>query len=442
MPPKLKQIDGQELLFPSAATGQIGEFSTNPEEGVGLVARNLHLINVIDTIGHIAQLEGLEIKATTQRGQDKLANRYGLGIDAVLHNVSASRTKLFNKVRWEFARADGMFARIDAELQTPEEAKAQTKADLKLFMRQYGNLRNGPERGIYRAQLVNEIESLQDERTVENREQHARPHIPDYKRTETLTDQERLQAISADPRAGFLPTTHTEKTTVLAYLDYMDNPDYPLGVRNQTLEIGGYHHKKANKPGANWKVGRENAIQAAWSKTYELGDFLYDAHTQLGALKELQEELVNPKLTLCEAVGAEHIAYAALTRFIDLSRLRDKGEKPSGLPHHPLHPFRNESSPDLSEYDHKNKIIEDPYTHQKTDPEFVDRIQKMPHTLTVKEARKPLNAAIDDAERRRLFMLGRLHEFAATTHKEQVLFPAAKAAGIVLLRYADIESQK
>lgn len=439
MPPQRRQ-PSQEALLVTGSAGQIRERDFSGEQAevvVDPIAHNIHLLNVLDTIANINQLEGLIIAAGTPTGRPKLEREFGTGIDQVVANAQAKQSKLGSAARWEFARAHGMFDRIDAGIQTPEDAKAGTRVAFDEFVDKYAHLKNVVERDEYRARLADEIKALQDAETLKNQTEHLRPHKVERKavnKTETLESQGRLMAISADPRAGFLPTTHTEKTTVMAMLDYLDNPKHPIGIRTQLLEFAGSHMKIANDPkyGVDWRVGKQRGIEAARSKTFELGDFLADADKQLEALKALQlavYESDNPNVMLAEQIGSDHPAYVALARYKDLKMLRDKGVI-EGLPYSPLKPHRNEEDQD---FEGKNKVIEDPYTRKDIDEAFAQRIVDLPISTTVGQSRSLITEVIEDTEKRSYFHAARLEELDEKTG-DRVLRHAYEAARLILTK--------
>jgi hypothetical protein len=90
-----KDIPEQEPLIITAATGQVHErnfnFETN-EQYVDPIARNLHLINTLDAMSHIAQLEGLMMTAQYPGGRLKLQRKYRTGAAQLLRNNR--RTKI------------------------------------------------------------------------------------------------------------------------------------------------------------------------------------------------------------------------------------------------------------------------------------------------------------------------------------------------------------
>lgn len=436
----------QEAFFATDAHGHISDAEVAGEYVVDPISQRIHLINALDGLAQMSSLDGLIMAAGSGSQGARIEDQFHAPGKVVAESTRMRQWKLGKEIRYEFARAHGMFARIDAG-EDAAIVKAEIKALYTDFIDTYGHIRNAEARHKYRMQLDAEIKSYQQAATDHNEAEASRPHLADKERSDqgldTLSSTERLRAIYEDSRAGFLPTTHTEKTMVMAALDYLDNPQYRLGIRNQALEIARFHKKKGNDPTlpSTWQEGREYGLQAAVSRTYEIGDFLMDAQRQLDDFRALQVMLykpIRPTLTLQDAIGSYHDAYAGLTRFRDLEVLRHKGEEvATGLPHHPLHPYRNETADVLSGYPGKHKVLEDPYTRTDPEDEFAAKIAQFPEETTVHEARKLLGRAIDDAEKRRRFMLELLQSYTAQT-QERVLKPARAAATLILSKYAEL----
>src|SRR5690606_25709107 len=111
-----------------------------------------------------------------------------------------------------------------------------------------------------------------------NRKNGLRPHAPEAMDSTT----ERLAAIKGDPRAGFYPKTNSEKVLVLSWLDYLDNPEKPLGIVNQLREVfvrsQGFKPRKTTAPESDSPTtkkkhfGVPHGVRALESITWEVGD--------------------------------------------------------------------------------------------------------------------------------------------------------------------------
>lgn len=303
-----KEIAGQEPAF--AAHPHSGEMLGQPagtgHDGiaVSLLERNALLIT---TLGQIADSRMLAM--TAQTGRHNLTGRYGSGTDAVRENAGAKAAQKMNEAKESFARATGHYALQDGGVNR-EEAKRQTRGLFSYFLKRY--YRDPQARNSYIKTLDTQINNVQASRSVANRAENKRPHAPETATadTEKLDTRARMRAILEDPRAGYFPASNREKTTVMAYLDYLDNPDYPLGITNQLLEVVVRQQKLPNGRAAD-------GIRAMESIVWELGDYLADATATYRGLERIKAQLagVSPKVIVSEEIDVNDNALAQLIRF-------------------------------------------------------------------------------------------------------------------------------
>lgn len=210
---------------------------------------------------------------------------------------------------------------------------------------------------------------------------------------DALTDQEKLQTIAEDERAGFIPTTNLEKSLVLTYLSYLDNPDeFPLGPMNQLLEVVCFHIKHAHG-----RAGIERGAAAARRVTHIFGDFLDQASAQLVQLQRvnvLLADTANPNISIAVALNSEMVDAVPLVRFMDLTAM--------------MHGNRTDFSTMLTRHNVKIidgrelEIIEDPYTGERS-KKVVNYLKRRMMKLNVGDTRGIVEEAILDQTKRIAF---------------------------------------
>jgi hypothetical protein len=216
-----------------------------------------------------------------------------------------------------------------------------------------------------------------------------------------------------------MPTTNREKNTVMTYLDYLDNPEYPLGITNQFFEVF-IHQQRLDKPKHNDtpekraekrarnRDGLHMATRALESITYELGNYLHNAATSLDALREMQDFLhegITPKIAIGEEVPIDNLGLRALIRYRDLARYRDRGELPKTI----ADPLRTKEDRIRKESERSpqhtgaNKIVEDLYLGSKAKSTMDTYVAESAASLTIAQARRLIGPAIQDQAARYAF---------------------------------------
>lgn len=428
--------DQESLIIASVHSGQMQarefnepvEVSTDPN--VDVIERDIHLQNLISLINAVHRRTGLAAAAHTSR-HEQLEESYGDDLQTVLTGAERKKGYFQRQARWEFARAFGLFALVDSGMEA-EEARASVREDFVDFIQRFGDVHKTSQRNRLRDDLADNIRIMQDEVTHRRRAKaqlapKPQPPAPEeLEETAELEDQldtpARLRAISEDPRAGFLPTTNREKNQVIAYLDYLDNPDYPLGVSNQLMEIFN-SHQRSGRPG-RVAVGQQTLI----SITYELGDYLQNAVAQLRSLRALEvlvSDCPNPKVTLGDEIGKSHLGFGSLVRYMDILALRNN--ESTGAPFDPL---RTREDRRLHSEPDKHKTIEDRYTARHPNPKMITYVTARASAVTIGEARQLVSATITDQERRQSYWQQRLVEIGN--------IGALKQAGITARRVSQI----
>ena len=213
-----------------------------------------------------------------------------------------------------------------------------------------------------------------------------------------LTDVDKIEALIGDSRAGFYPATNLEKNMALALLDYVGNPVYPAGIATQLQEV----YKRQERI-----LSKEDARQALKSITYEMGDFLTQAHYQSEALSELSfivQHCYNPKIGLVQEADHNHASFAPLVRYMDL-RAFTSNNKNEDLAL-ALKTVKNQDHAT----EEKHKIIEDIYTGENTSEEIKKYIASKVGFLTIGAVRSLVTDAYQDQKKRKDFWQARLQE--------------------------------
>jgi hypothetical protein len=422
----------QDPLFPTAG----GEFFLPQAEAsneVQPLVRNLQLVNVLDYFTEIARLETFIKYGSTKDGKKTLAKQYGgqAGAEDVLLRSQLRRVELDKAAKLEYMRAEGLFVELDAGKITQRDAWEKARSGYRSFAEEYGFTHQNSQRAKIREELLASVRQRQD--LVTSVRKKSDLSKGDNDKPNPIDDQldtwTKLQVIKNDPRAGFIPATNHEKTIVLAWLDYLDNPVYPFGIRNQTIEI---YLSQIAKHGAQ---GRDFGVQAAVSRAYELQDILTDAEISLQLLKAFQLEVAdtpNPDVYLEQEFGESHPAYAVLIRFRDLRELALTGTV-EGLRGSALRSTRNEEAVPDELIGQKNKVIEGPYTSLKLTKAIARRIKTQPKKLKVGDVRNDFEEAIADQEMRRDFARARLEDMATgADEKDELLLASSTVARSIL----------
>lgn len=248
--------------------------------------------------------------------------------------------------------------------------------------------------------------------------------LPEGWQDDLLDNRDKLRALGTDPRAGFLPTTHTEKTAALILLDYIDVPSergafrprhkgHPAKTAGQLQEVYRFHEKLHPDAPATGKAEAQRALR---SIAFTFGDYLDNAITQKSALNQLKsavDDRDNPGVTLAEVAGENLPGIAPLTRFFDLYELR-RGTFPM-LGFDPLKPRQVREGIDDPD---RNKYIHDQYTGDEIDPAVAAHITQLAKTFTVGTVRTTIlrgdhnliDSAVIDQQKRINFWTGRLRE--------------------------------
>jgi hypothetical protein len=400
---------GQESLF--VAEKRSGQFeireSESPSDAIAnsLVEHDIQLQNVLYGFSAVNSRMGFGKRA----GDAEIFNSYSVT------GVASAEENLREKAEMDFKRAFGLFAIEASGLANVKVVTGWADAAYNRFKALYSH--PGQPYTKSRAELLDFLEArvraVQAARTTENRAQSRRPYKldeetakPALKVPETLDARARLHALNRDPRAGFLPASNNEKNKVMAFLDYLDNPDYPLGINNQLLEIFN-HQARLDRPD-NLEVAR----QAMVSIPYEIGDMLENGLHSLTSLRGLELEVddcPNPRVPLAELEIDDTLAFAALVRYYDLRAFRDKGVVPAGIKD-PLRGKENRAK--AQTLPGKNKTVEDSYTATEPATAITEHIDEAVENLTVGKTRKLVSEAVADQEMRVAFMADRLRDMA------------------------------
>lgn len=239
-----------------------------------------------------------------------------------------------------------------------------------------------PGFGIVTHTNLNDAKSFADKLNEQMRSQnepHTDVEIP------LLDSRQRLEALQNDPRAKFIPSTHTEKVTALSVLDAKSR----LDVYRYFNETRRKQYKEGRKNGMSDEKAKEYAQDAFRSRLHEVGDFLASATTDIIALEDLQSktnDIVSPRLKLTESIGW-HPGYAPFVRYLDGVAMQSGKE----FSFSPLTPVEDRPA---QNFDGQHKIIDDPYTAPSHKTENVSQVQAHIQEVIAAETIGSLRSAV------------------------------------------------
>ncbi len=406
-----------ELLVVAERSGQMvaREFNIEPDEWQNSLEANLHLQNALSGLLKINLLRPfVDIDEIIET---RYADRTDEGRDEIREHSAAKLEVVTKSTKTEFAHAIGHFARISAG-EDPESVKAESRRKFSDFAKKYSGASNNKRAHQLRQSLVQKVrEMLSNDRpevearvTEFNRENGLRPHALKLEKKgekiiklTPLETRERLLAVQGDPRAGFIPKTNHAKNVVISWLDYLDNPEFPRGIRNQLSEVFTHNQRMIESEEQYWQTGNtEMALRGLESITWEVGDHAIDAFTSLVKMIELKKDLDDTpgaQTRLADAFPEGHPGLAVLIRHRALKELISTGDV-KGL----LHPFtilRTSQDPPPSARPNSNepgkrKTLLNQFTRPDIRPKFAKYIAQQTEALRVGQVRGELEEVIDD----------------------------------------------
>lgn len=224
---------------------------------------------------------------------------------------------------------------------------------------------------------------------------------PIIKKEPELADtQIKLEALRDDTRAGFLPTTHREKSQAFELLDYMDTQKYPEGVSTRLKEIFYRQQREMKLSGSMPYEAHEIAKKSVQSVVHEWGDYYNNARNswrKLHALSRLINDSPNPNLSLSQLLedAAQGEVVTQLVRYMCLRDIRDSDKM---LGFDPLWTREDREAPTGT----KNKTVEDMFTHQN-ERFMAAYIARYAQRTTIKQIRGLVTEALHDQEARGQF---------------------------------------
>ncbi|MBC7581567.1 hypothetical protein H7097_01730 [Aeromicrobium sp.] len=212
--------------------------------------------------------------------------------------------------------------------------------------------------------------------------------------------QSKLEGLRDDHRAGFLPTTHREKSQAFELLDYMTPGKYERGVSTRLDQIFFRQQREMKKNGMTPRQAQTVAVDSVRSVIREWGDYLANARsswTKLDSLQTLIDDTPNPNLTL-ETLLEDEGQGEVVTQLIRYQILRQRRDSERPLGFDPLWVRENRTEPT----DDKHKTVEDVFVHKGE--EFMDAyIKRRASEMTVGEVRRTVREAKYDQARRGKF---------------------------------------
>lgn len=390
-----------------------------------VIEQKLHLINCLSRLAAASKLAGL-----VTAGPEAVKDSYGTNAPKVVEGAKKKHPELLRQARWSFARGVGHFALIDSGLMPKQAAEAQTGAMYAKFESLYSAAENNKRLSDYRRLLQKQVAFLAGDLEVTasafNRKYGLRPHKPASRGpSETITGEnadelpgldtrERMTAILFDPRASFMPKTHREKNLVLSWLDYLDNPEYPLGVMHQLYEV--LRHSQRPDREKIIRRGARFGLRANESICWEVGDYMLDAARQLKAIQALRYDIADfsPKVLLSEEFQSplDHHGLRAWVRHRDLKIFIERGEVPGLDGSDPLATSEQRLKPktfgDTDTGKHKNILNQ--YTRADIKEPFQQHMEELLSTATIADARADLSEVAEDLGAEYGFMRKRLAE--------------------------------
>jgi hypothetical protein len=402
----------EEALFPIEAVQPAPE---NRENDFSSDERVEHLIEALDLYDEVAKIEA-EIRKFNNRTWLK-EQQETLGKN-VTHKWRRQKHEKHQKVLDEAKHAFMQAYPVDFLVEiglSEQEAVQELDRRYGIFEAAYRGTSQGRHakrekaRNDYQEHLVDKSGEVIESETAgvdASREQRittsvAETAIQNTVELEVASTKEKLIGLRDDSRAGFLPTTHTEKNQAFEILDYADNPQYPTSINKRLDEI--FRHQQKIAEGKNIQ-GREKytyAIDSVRSVVNEWSDHLQEAirtHAELTKLKELLESGISPHINLVEATepdGEQTFDYNVLVQYVDLKKFRD-GQTFS------FDPLKTKEDRSII-HDTKNKIIENQYTAFGSLIEIQEFIDAAAEKLSVKDGRQLVEEALSDQAARRLF---------------------------------------
>jgi hypothetical protein len=245
------------------------------------------------------------------------------------------------------------------------------------------------------------------EETVRNRKNNWRPHKFDLVKSaagESIAKtQDRMTAIQSDTRAGFLPTTLTEKELVMQYLDNLDDSQYKLGSKGQILESALFMHGNINEQTRY----REGCLKAK-GLAEAFGSFYEQSNRQLKQLQQLAEltgdevaSNTDLRMSLVDEIGL----IKPFIRYMDLEKFRNTGRISyviNGKKHKPeLMPLSSRNGPASAVSEPSPiRFSEDHYTADPPHKEMTKWFNTRVGQLKVGDVREEITDAIADQQHR------------------------------------------
>lgn len=421
-------FEQEELLIDSGSSGEIARDFTDSQAdsaSVPLIEQKIYLIRSLGALAEVNEAAEFIKAANSKIHQPRLKRQFGRNLGSVAAGEYRKKQRYENVARGAFRHAFGTDQLREAGFDNADQLEDSTYQE---FYAKFIGAEHAKARDELIGRLQGDIVAIQTGFALQNRDNSTaeRDKVLRTRLPEDLNTDERVEAILNDPRAGFLPATNQEKNIVLSYLDYLDNPQYPLGVPNQLFEAMRHTQKIT--------TSKEYPVRTLESIIYEIGDFYRDATQQRTVLEELQDRLagLRPNLTLSEIdeVSDDSLGMATITRYLDHIEALEKGEVAGKTLHQLLmtHTYRWATGLDSG----KHKVKEDRYTGSEVDPDknnfYSQRIEDRFDKMTVKDVSAILPHVIGDQQMRSRFMKERLQEIAAQFATKRPLIRLATIA--------------
>jgi hypothetical protein len=383
----------------------------------------------VSTIEHYILLQGVvsNLIQASKHGGHVRSDDYRIQTDQehkpepYRRNIENSYARSIDEAKRLFLQASGNLALVATNQMTEDEMENATRGMFNEFYAKYYGRVNHKAASDYLGELADNVRVLQWEQEPSKKKRGIRKQTP-FVKVEVPTEpadrkldtRDKLRAIVEEPRLGYIPTSHREKTTILNLTDYLVNPDFPYRVNNQFLEDFTHTQKVRKQQAKKNKDGVATAIseRAALSVTYEIGDYLIDATAHRLALIKLNEhlrQLPNLRVTLGEEketlgeLDLDDPAFIALIRYRDLRDYVATGE--SVVLGDPLITRTERWLDSKHKAQIKHKAVFDSYNDVNMKDATKAKIKQAIADMTVGEARSLIEPAIIDQTRREAVMV-------------------------------------
>ncbi|HWT55872.1 MAG TPA: hypothetical protein VN031_02465 [Candidatus Microsaccharimonas sp.] len=378
---------------------------------VNIAERAAHLSQVLKDFNAVVEVEE-DVKRFRnldwrREQQAKFGNQ---AVYQMQQREQAKHDAVLANAQREFGAAYGITQLTENNLGTPEVIQTDASSQYAKFMQEFRGTSpmRFEKRRLMRIFFGQQIAGGTAEKTIVNSAptEGAEPVSEPVELTSAAREYPKadtrikLEGLRDDSRAGFMPTTHREKSQAYELLSYMEPGRYEKGISTRLDEIFFRQQREMRKAGKTPFEGYQVAADSVRSVVREWGDYLTDSRSswkKLQSLHMLIDDTPNPKISLEEMLDDEGQG-ETLTQLIrhDVLRKYRDGEGIVGFD--PLWVREDRTKPTAE----KHKTVEDMFTH-KSEEFMAAYIRRRAQQMTVGEVRAMVKEAIHDQENRGKF---------------------------------------